>query len=377
MNLRSSSNGNNLFALQSSLTSDRVVLDQESFQRMISLERKRTERSRKPFVLMLLDSTATALEQNGGLSEVVSVLLRVTRETDVVGWYQEESIVGVMFTEIGEEEHNSTLSSMFLRMNAVLQEELAAEQFDPIKISFHLFPEQWDEESSDRPSNPKLYPDLDKRDASRKLRRVAKRTMDILGSLLVLTLGSPVFLLIALLIKLTSKGPVFYRQQRVGQYGVPFSFLKFRSMYHGSDPGVHKHYVTQLIAGVAEKQTGNNKEKVYKLTRDPRITALGGFLRATSLDELPQFLNVLNGEMSLVGPRPPIDYEVERYHLWHRRRLLEAKPGITGLWQVSGRNRIGFDEMVRMDLHYAKTWSPWMDLQILLKTPKAMVEGAH
>jgi lipopolysaccharide/colanic/teichoic acid biosynthesis glycosyltransferase len=152
-------------------------------------------------------------------------------------------------------------------------------------------------------------------------------------------------------------------------------------MYVGNDSKVHREYVTKLIAGQAERKPSNgngNGNGVYKLTDDPRITKVGAFLRRTSLDELPQFFNVLNGEMSLVGPRPPIAYEVEAYDIWHRRRVLEAKPGITGLWQVYGRSRVNFDDMVRLDLKYARTWSPWMDVKILLRTPGAMFgEGAY
>ncbi len=130
-------------------------------------------------------------------------------------------------------------------------------------------------------------------------------------------------------------------------------------MHVNNDPTAHKEYVRQLIAGNADrKPSDGDGDGVYKITNDPRITRIGAFLRRTSLDEVPQFINVLRGEMSLVGPRPPIAYEVEAYDLWHRRRVLEAKPGITGLWQVHGRSRVTFDEMVRLDLHYAKTWSP-------------------
>jgi lipopolysaccharide/colanic/teichoic acid biosynthesis glycosyltransferase len=194
---------------------------------------------------------------------------------------------------------------------------------------------------------------------------------------------SPLFLVIAVAIKMTSEGPVLFRQRRVGQHGSTFVFLKFRSMYVGNDSKVHREYVTKLIAGQAERKPSNgngngNGNGVYKLTDDPRITKVGDFLRRTSLDELPQFFNVLKGEMSLVGPRPPIAYEVEAYDIWHRRRVLEAKPGITGLWQVYGRSRVNFDDMVRLDLRYARTWSPWMDVKILLRTPGAMFgEGAY
>jgi lipopolysaccharide/colanic/teichoic acid biosynthesis glycosyltransferase len=147
-------------------------------------------------------------------------------------------------------------------------------------------------------------------------------------------------------------------------------------MYVNNDASEHKLFVQQLIAGnAASKGSDKTGPAVYKLTKDRRITQVGGFLRKTSLDELPQFWNVLRGEMSLVGPRPPVGYEVEAYDIWHRRRLLEAKPGITGLWQVNGRSRVTFDEMVRLDLRYAKTWSPWMDVKILLRTPAAVVFG--
>src|SRR5262249_33817055 len=147
-----------------------------------------------------------------------------------------------------------------------------------------------------------------------------------------LLLFAPMFLVIAAAIKVTSKGPVLFRQERIGQYGQSFVFLKFRSMRANNDQAIHKEYVRQLIAGKAERQTSNgNGKKVFKLTADPRVTRVGGFLRRTSLDELPQLINVLKGEMSLVGPRPPIPYEVESYDFWHRRRLVEVKPGITGL----------------------------------------------
>jgi lipopolysaccharide/colanic/teichoic acid biosynthesis glycosyltransferase len=194
------------------------------------------------------------------------------------------------------------------------------------------------------------------------------------GAGLALLLLSPVFALLAAAIKLTSKGPVFFRQQRVGQHGRPFQLLKLRSMYTGNDPKIHQEYVKKLIAaGSQDKKQG--RSGVYKLTNDPRITRVGNLIRKTSLDEIPQFINVLKGEMSLVGPRPPIAYEIEAYDLWHRRRVLEAKPGITGLWQVNGRSRVTFDEMVRLDLQYASTWTPWMDVMILLRTPAAVVSG--
>ena len=354
------------------------VLNEEAFHRMISLERKRTERSRKPFLLMLLDmgDSLRSDKNEKALDKILSALSLSTRETDVTGWYKKNSVVGVMFTEFGAEDRNAILSTMMARVSETLRSNLSSQQFGLISIEFHLFPEEWNHDIPQRPSNPTLYPDLTRRDNARKFFCVIKRLMDIVGSALALLLFAPILLAIAIAIKLTSKGPIFFRQKRVGQYGEQFVFLKFRSMNVNNDASVHKAFVKQLIAGNAQSHPGNgNGNGVYKLTRDSRITGIGGFLRRTSLDELPQFINVLKGEMSLVGPRPAIAYEVEAYEIWHRRRVLEAKPGITGLWQVNGRSRIKFDDMVRLDLRYAKTWSPWMDLKILLRTPVAVVFG--
>jgi exopolysaccharide biosynthesis polyprenyl glycosylphosphotransferase len=359
------------------LAGPKEVLTEEVFRRMISLERKRSERTQRPFVLLLIDTgRALPTEKNGRvLLDILSALQDATRETDVMGWYEVNSAVGVMFTEITLE-NNLILSTILARISAVLTERLTSEQFSQIKFSFHLFPEEWDTNNPERQSNPTLYPDLHQRDGANRLGRAMKRAMDIAGSLLLIIVLSPVLLLIAAAIKLTSKGPILFRQQRIGEHGTAFTFLKFRSMYVDNDASQHKEYVRKLIAGQASKQPANGAgEGIFKLTNDPRITPVGNFLRRTSLDELPQFLNVLRGEMSLVGPRPPVPYEVEAYAIWHRRRLLEAKPGITGLWQVEGRSRVGFDDMVRLDLRYARNCSPWLDLKILLQTPKAVIAG--
>ncbi|MBZ5634713.1 MAG: exopolysaccharide biosynthesis polyprenyl glycosylphosphotransferase [Acidobacteriia bacterium] len=242
---------------------------------------------------------------------------------------------------------------------------LSAEQIRQVDLSFYVFPEDWDKGGTR--SDVGLHEYVAKCGNPRKISLFAKRSLDIAGSSLALIVGAPVFGAIAVAVKLSSKGPVLFQQQRVGQYGKRFTFLKFRSMYVANDHAIHEEFVKTLIAG-AEKP-------VYKLTNDPRITPIGRFLRRTSLDELPQFLNVLRGEMSLVGPRPPIPYEVEVYDIWHRRRLLEVKPGITGLWQVMGRSRTKFDDMVRLDLQYARSWSVWLDLKILWRTPRAVFMG--
>src|SRR5208282_3127272 len=181
-----------------------------------------------------------------------------------------------------------------------------------------------------RPSNAALYPDLASHDKGRRSLLLIKRVIDIAGSAAMLLLLAPLFITIAIAVKASSRGPIFFRQQRVGRYGKTFTFLKFRSMYANNDVSIHKEFVTRMIASSSAKTAEKNgKTGVFKLTNDRRITRVGGFLRRTSLDELPQFLNVLKGEMSLVGPRPPIPYELAAYQTWHRQRLLAVKPGIT------------------------------------------------
>jgi exopolysaccharide biosynthesis polyprenyl glycosylphosphotransferase len=243
-----------------------------------------------------------------------------------------------------------------------------------IHISFHVFPDDLGTRSGGS-ADFSLYPDFLQEDETKKAARLIKRAIDIAGSLAALILLSPLLLAVAIAIKLTSKGPTLFKQTRVGQYGVRFTFLKFRSMYFRNDPQIHQDYVTRLISGEDDGEQRDAKGGVYKIKDDPRITPVGTFLRKTSLDELPQFFNVLKGEMSLVGPRPPIPYEVEAYDIWHRRRLLEVKPGITGLWQVNGRSKVNFEDMVRLDLKYARTWSLGLDFKILLGTPRAVFFG--
>ena len=199
--------------------------------------------------------------------------------------------------------------------------------------------------------------------------------MDFVGSAILLLLLSPLLVAIAAIIKLTSDGPVLFRQERIGRLGQRFNCLKFRTMYQNNDPKIHHDYVQQYIKGNSEPTSETGAPIVYKITQDPRVTPIGRFLRKSSLDEVPQFLNVLQGTMSLVGPRPPVPYEFEIYDVWHRRRVLEVKPGITGLWQISGRSRLTFDDMVRLDLQYCRTWSLWLDVKILLATPGAVISG--
>ena len=204
--------------------------------------------------------------------------------------------------------------------------------------------------------------------------RVTKRGSDLIIASLALAILAPLWLLIAVLIKLDSRGPIFYKQERVGMDGRVFLFYKFRTMRAGTDDAEHREFQLKYITGQPDSNQGDHQRPAYKLRADERVTRLGRLLRKTSLDELPQLFNVLRGDMSIVGPRPPIPYEVEAYELWHRKRL-DMKPGITGLWQVSGRNRLPFDEMVRMDLYYIENWSLLLDVKIILQTLPVMWRG--
>ena len=204
--------------------------------------------------------------------------------------------------------------------------------------------------------------------------RGLKRFSDLFIGSLTLAVFSPFWLLIALLIKFDSKGPVLYQQERVGMDGRIFLVYKFRTMRTDGDSEIHREYQRKFIAGAADANLGDSSRPAYKLRDDPRITRVGRVLRRFSLDEVPQLFNVLRGDMSIVGPRPPIPYEVEAYELRHRKRL-DMKPGLTGLWQVSGRNRLPFEEMVKLDLFYIENWSMLFDLKIILRTVLVMLRG--
>src|SRR5229473_6285100 len=359
----------------------RIILHEDAFVSMLYLERRRAERAQKRFVLMLVDVKDAIRDgqKNRTLAKVTNALLSVTRETDIVGWYLEDHLIGVIGTEVGQAKPKTVQSRMLEKVRAAFVEALPQEKVSQISVSFHFFPEEWEGEGADHSANITLYPDLSRKQETHKFALGVKRSMDIVGSAAALLLMSPVFGAVALAIKLSSSGPVLFKQERLGQYGKKFTVLKFRSMRTDCDAKIHEEYVSQFIAGQVNGDGPVGEKPVFKIQKDPRITPIGRILRKMSLDELPQFWNVLMGDMSLVGPRPPLEYEFKAYDIWHRRRVLEIKPGITGLWQVEGRSRTHFDDMVRLDLKYARAWTLWLDLKILLQTPGAVVsgEGAH
>jgi lipopolysaccharide/colanic/teichoic acid biosynthesis glycosyltransferase len=352
---------------------DHTFYGKSHFNHMLRIERKRTERSKNPFLLMLLDISGVLekYHKKDVLEKIKSALGSCLRETDIRGWYEHNRVIGVIFTEMVSIDAPS-IDGVFRKIHDRFCENLHPEWVKKISVSFHIYPETNGNASINAPFNINLYPDLAKKDAGTQFSSAVKKVMDVVGSSVALLMFSPVFLVAAIAIKATSEGPVFFRQERLGLNGETFTVLKFRSMYTNGDHKTHKDYIKKYIG---EQKNSAVEPGMYKLKNDSRVTPVGRLLRKTSLDEVPQFINVLKGEMSLVGPRPPIPYEYDLYDIWHRRRLLSRKPGITGLWQVMGRSRTTFDEMVRLDLKYIREWSLWLDLKIILKTPKAVFSG--
>ena len=283
--------------------------------------------------------------------------------------------MGLIVPEIETANLASTCERLESRFRDEITSRFEGDLTERLSIRLRVYPERQQlGEEEPQTVDPFLYPELQAHQDRIGKFQILKRGLDILGSLALFTILSPLLLAIAGLVKLSSRGPVLFRQVRIGQMLKPFMMCKFRTMYANADHGIHHNYVSWFITS-SDKGQEQDKSKIFKLTNDPRITPIGHFLRKTSLDELPQLWNVLRGEMSLVGPRPPLWYEVQQYKPWHRHRVLEAKPGITGLWQVTGRSRTTFDEMVRLDLRYARGQSLWVDIKILLATPAAVIKG--
>ena len=407
---------------------DGFLLTQEQFSRRVRQERSRTERSNLPLCLViihlnsLLDSLVRESRSSPQifLRHLVDMLKKSTRESDDKGWYQEGKIA-LLAPDTDESGARVLLTRLVRRITDYWDSNDGFQEFDVqklINISLlqggrsYLPSDQQDKEveaqssvlrendfldfSSSHPSTscslgtvgtvnvaamewPFASEDINEA-RLRNLQFKVKRVIDIVGSLTGILLSAPAMLLIAALIRLCSSGPVLFRQERVGLLGKPFTFLKFRSMKVDCDPSIHEAYVKKWIQGENNAiNRGTAEQPLYKITDDTRITRFGGFLRKSSLDELPQLFNVLKGDMSLVGPRPDLTYAIDHYKSWHYRRAMVLKPGMTGLWQVDGRSSTTWDQMVRMDLTYVRTWNLWLDLKIIFKTFCVMIssKGAY
>lgn len=338
------------------------VVSEGVFRSVLLRESRRADRSNAAFLLLLI--TIEGGDSPMRWRQAIAALSASRRDTDVVGWFEDGRTIGAILPEAGIPDAAAAVDTVARRVRRELAKRLDAGAMTRVTVSVHVHPEPRQAETAPLPAG--AQPGV-----RRGVAAAAKRGLDITGSLALLTLFSPALLVIAAVVKCTSKGPILFQQTRVGHGARQFTMLKFRTMYANSDAAVHRDYVNAFIKASGSGADGTMR----KMDHDPRITPVGRVLRKTSLDELPQFINTLRGDMSLVGPRPPLPYEVEQYKSWHRRRVLDAKPGITGLWQVTGRSRTTFDEMVRLDLRYAKTPSVWTDIKILLATPHAVITG--
>jgi lipopolysaccharide/colanic/teichoic acid biosynthesis glycosyltransferase len=344
------------------------ALPAEEFLRALRHEMRRADRSGAALSLVVYRVNPNDTLAHNTTRNLLDALCRGKRETDLVG------LAGVGMVAVICPETDAAGAQRFIEKMAAqglpagvaataasypqsVFEELAAavREAAPAGQTLHI-PFETDESNG--------YP--------------LKRLLDIMGASVALILLTPLMLVVACAIAATSPGPVIFRQVRLGKGGVPFVFFKFRSMHTNSDDRIHRQYVADLIKGEAGS-TNDGGAKIYKIRSDPRIFAVGKVIRKTSIDELPQLFNVLRGDMSMVGPRPALPYEVENYQSWHLRRILAIRPGITGLWQVEGRSRVPFDEMVRMDLRYIRDCSLWLDLSLMLRTFKAVMrcDGAE
>lgn len=355
---------------------DLMLLDERTFRQAVTRERKRADRSGLAMVLLLVDlPSRSGGQRTADIALVAKALSAVTSELDILGWFESPYVIGLIMPEIDIADLTGTCDRLesTVRSAIVLQGNEEFAQY--VSLRLRVYPEPITSiENQMSPMDPLLYPERSANGPVLQNFQIFKRRMDVVLSALLLVLLFPAFALIAVLVKLSSPGPVLFRQVRIGHLMKPFTMWKFRTMYATADHQVHHDYVNWFITASDQAQP-EQQPAVFKLTDDTRITAVGRFLRRTSLDELPQLWNVLIGDMSLVGPRPPLPYELEQYKPWHRGRVLEAKPGMTGLWQVVGRSRTTFDEMVRLDLRYARTMSLWTDIKILLATPVAMITG--
>ena len=351
--------------MSNSKSKEEKILPKTQFLERLRLEKRRVDRSKASLSMIIFYFDREKMKSDGrSVKNFLASFNNDLRETDIKGWVDENAL-GLLLPDTDE--------------NGVRRcaDKLAAGNGNPpYSLVTATYPDDiFQTLISQTTDQPNLFPlDMDDITKPRRLQSFLKRVIDIIGSLIGLILSLPVIFLTAIAVKMTSPGPIIFKQTRLGMKGNRFFFYKFRSMYSNSDDQIHRQYIADLIKGNLEKiNQGEADKPIYKMKTDPRITKVGRILRKTSIDELPQFFNVLRGDMSLVGPRPPLPYEVEKYEPWHLRRILEVKPGITGLWQVDGRSQTSFNDMVRMDLRYALNWSLSFDLQILVKTVKVVL----
>jgi lipopolysaccharide/colanic/teichoic acid biosynthesis glycosyltransferase len=340
-------------------------LPHDDFLAQLRREKRRAERTSAPLSVVVYHMEAASYQQ---FDQLLDGLHQLKRETDVLG-HIDDGVVAVLCPDTASDGAKAFVRKIESHTEGLPATSVCATYPD------HLF----DQLAEANQVGPELPPSMlaDAPGAGRG-EYALKRPIDVLLAAIALCLLSPLMILVALAVKLTSRGPVIFKQTRIGKDAVPFSFYKFRSMVVDGNDSIHRDFVAQHITSDLNTVDGDAEAPVFKMQADPRVTPVGRFIRKTSIDELPQLFNVLKGEMSLVGPRPPIPYEIASYQAWHLRRIQTVRPGITGLWQVEGRSRVSFNEMVRMDIRYICNRSLATDLKILLKTVLVVLrcEGA-
>lgn len=337
--------------------SDQNLLDintVEQFHLVLKSERFRCDRINKEFSLIVFN-----IKENNKVlfkaKSFVDLVKSKTRDYDEMGWFDENHIA-LLLPE----------TTIDIAKKVATKISLAMQPSDKIPdFNIFTYPSLKIEYTRDLEKTNKI--DINHAIADGYVMPLWKRTLDIVVSFTALAVMSPVLLLTAAFIKIVSPGPVFFKQQRVGQSGKIFNLLKLRTMKVNNDDSVHREYLKKLI-----NCEGNSDMPMVKLKDDKRIIMFGKIIRKACIDELPQFINVFLGHMSIVGPRPCIPYEAEEFLHWHKRRF-DIVPGITGLWQVSGKNNTTFKEMIRLDIEYAVKRSLLLDLKIIFKTPGVIV----
>ncbi len=331
------------------------VVDAAQARALLDIERARASRSRLPLSVIVFD-TPRLDQQPAHAHYLVRTLAARIRTVDRLASFDRVRISAML---------PDTPTNGATAMGERIARELGAESID---VTFRVHGEH----PGDEPSPGDGRDMVGRGSLARLLERdmpISKRMLDIVGALAGLVFLAPLLLLIAVVIRWVSPGPILFRQERIGYMGGRFTMLKFRTMNLGADSAIHEAHVTELIKG------GLPLEKLDSRS-DRRMIPFGRFMRMTSLDELPQLINVLRGEMSLVGPRPEVPYAAKAYRPWHRLRFA-AVPGMTGLWQVSGKERTTFEEMVRLDIAYTSRWSGMLDLNILLRTLPVVLLGKN
>ncbi|MBB6479245.1 sugar transferase [Spirochaeta isovalerica] len=330
------------------------IFTYEEFRALITYERSRSDRNGSVFSIIVLD---TSQKQQKSLKNIVNKITHVARTIDCIGWYEDDNIA-ILLPDTREE-------------GAIVFGNKLVSELNLIKENIHLeiysYPDHWlsnmDEKKTAKNRNNNSLKNMMERQFVMKM-PFWKRALDISVSILMIILSSPILLFTVLYIKIVSPGPVFFTQSRIGYKGMPFKFYKFRSMHYGNNQGYHGKHAQSFI-----KDGDVPMEKLDEA--DPRIIPGGRILRKSCIDEMPQLINVLKGEMSLVGPRPCIPYEAEEYLRWHTHRF-DTVPGMTGLWQVSGKNKLTFKQMIRLDIQYCRNMSLRRDIGIIIKTPSAI-----